>query len=200
MDHQAGRAEPRAEPGPSRGRASAAGAGVGGWCAPLAAGAGATSRAATYPGGVPRYVATVSSPLSVEEAFAFLSDMRQYPSWDPSMSGARQVHGDGPGPDAEVLLEFGGVGPVRLSLRYAVVEYDPPHRMDIEARNAFVRSYDRVTVEPSGEGCLATYDATFRPRGPLRPLDALNGWWFRRLSDRAGAGLSHALGGTLVTA
>jgi carbon monoxide dehydrogenase subunit G len=149
---------------------------------------------------VPRYVATVQSPLSVEEAFAFLSDMRQYPSWDPSMSGARQVQGDGPGPDAEVVLEFGGVGPVRLGLRYAVVEYDPPGRMDIEAsHNIFVHSYDRVTVVPSGDGCLATYDATFRMRGPLGPFDGLNTWWFRRLSDRAGAGLSHALGGTLVT-
>lgn len=147
---------------------------------------------------MPHYVATVQSPLSVEEAFAFLSDMRQYPSWDPSMSGARQVQGDGPGPDAEVVLEFGGVGPVRLALRYAVVEYDPPRRMDIEASHPLVHSYDRVTVQPSGDGCLATYDATFRMRGPLAPFDALNTWWFRRLSDRAVAELSHALHGTLV--
>ena len=148
---------------------------------------------------MPRYVATVRSPLSVEEAFAFLSDMRQYPTWDPSMTGARQVQGDGPGPDAEVVLEFGGVGPVRLALRYAVVEYAPPRLMEVEARNSFVRSFDRVTVEATGDGCLASYDATFRPRGPLGPFDALNGWWFRRLGDRAGAGLSRALDGTPVT-
>jgi hypothetical protein len=141
-----------------------------------------------------RYVCTVRSPLSVEEAWAAMADVRSYAEWDPSIVAARQVSGDGPGPDAVVDLTFTGVGPWR-TLRYQVVEFDPPRHMRIEARTRLLHSDDLLTVQPSGTGTgsVVTYDAQLRLNGPLALADPVLRVGFTALSSRADAGLRRYL-------
>lgn len=141
---------------------------------------------------MPRYVATVHSPLSVADAFTFMADMRLYPSWDPSIVRAVQVVGHGPGPDAQCDLTVGlwfGLA----TLRYRVTSFEPPRSMVIEARNRWVSSYDVVTVEPSSTGSRVTYDAELTLHGPDVAGRALLGVPFRLLCDRATAGLRQVL-------
>lgn len=138
---------------------------------------------------MPRYVAVVETPLPVSEAFAFMSDMRLYPSWDPSIVRAVQVVGTGPGPQAQVDLTFAGVA----TLRYRVTGYVTPREMVIEARNRFVHSYDVVKVDPTPSGSRVTYDAEFSLNVPGPASGVVLGVPFRVLSSRAGAGLRAAL-------
>jgi hypothetical protein len=140
-------------------------------------------------GVVPRYVAVVETPLSVADAFAFMSDMRLYPSWDPGIVRAVQVVGTGPGPEAQVDLTFAGVA----KLRYRVTAYVTPREMVIEARNRFVRAYDVVKVDPTPTGSRVTYDATFSLNVPGPASGVVLGVPFRLLGSGAAAGLRAAL-------
>jgi hypothetical protein len=141
---------------------------------------------------VPRYVAVVETPLSVADAFAFMSDMRMFPSWDSSMVRAVQVVGTGPGPQAEVDLTFAGIGPLR-TLRYRVTSYVTPREMVIEAGNRFLTSYDLVKVDPTPTGSRVTYDARLDLRVPGPVSGVVLGVPFRVLGSRAEAGLRAAL-------
>lgn len=143
-------------------------------------------------GDVPRYVAVVETPLSVSDAFAFMSDMRLFPSWDSSIVRAVQVVGTGPGPQAQVDLTFAGVGPVR-TLRYRVVSYVTPREMAIEARNRYLRAYDVVKVDPTTTGSRVTYDARLSLTVPGPLSGVVLGVPFRVLGSFAEAGLRAAL-------
>jgi len=144
-----------------------------------------------------RYVAVVDTPMSVDEAFAFMSDMRLFASWDPAIIRAVQVAGHGPGPDAVVDLVFAGLGPAR-TLRYRVIAFDPPRTMVIDARSRLLRSHDLVTVEPRPAGSRVTYDAELVLAGSLAAADPALAVGFRLYGGVVAGGLRQALGGDLV--
>lgn len=145
-----------------------------------------------------RYITTVATPLSAGEAFAYLSDVSRFPEWDPAVARAVRVAGDGPGVGAayDLTVRAGAT----TVLRYHVTRYEPPHRLLLVARTAFLTSVDEVRIEPSASGALVTYDAKLTLNGPLGLFDPLLARAFRRLGDRAAAGLQRALKGTLAPA
>ena len=66
--------------------------------------------------------------------------------------------------------------------------------MVFQADQAAVCSTDEIRVVPVGAGTSVTYDADLRLKGPLgRLMDPLLGLAFRRIGDRAAAGLRNAL-------
>ena len=64
-----------------------------------------------------KYKVSVESSKSVEEAFAYMSDLRNFASWDPGVLTVTQVAGDGGGPESifDVAVKSVGGGTV---LRY----------------------------------------------------------------------------------
>ena len=105
-----------------------------------------------------RYVTTVRSAKTPQEAFAYMADLGNFVEWDPGVKAVRQVEGSGGGPDA--VFDVTVVAPVRdLTLRYVTEEYDAPHNLLVVARSMVFTSIDRITVEPDGTGSLVTYDA-----------------------------------------
>lgn len=141
-----------------------------------------------------KYVTTVRTPKSQEDAFAYLADLRNFAEWDPGVRSAEQVRGDGPGPDAEydVAVDPGGRA---LTFRYRTLEFDPPHSITVKASNLLFTSLDRIAVAPDGDGALATYDAELTLNGPLGLFDKLLQGSFRKIGDRANRGLIRALDG-----
>ena len=151
-----------------------------------------------------RYVARVNSPLSVPEAFAQVSDMRQFEAWDPGISTVTQVvgHGAGPGAAYDVTVTL----PPGLTLRYVTEEFDAPsdprrpREVLLVARTPLFSSVDRISVTPEGDGSLIVYDADVRLPGPLRlgdlGLRVVFGW----IGGRAEAGLRVATAGMSVAA
>ncbi len=78
-----------------------------------------------------------------------------------------------------------------VPLEYEIVELEPGDRIVLRAENAFVRSVDTMTFEslPGGALTVVTYLARLDAKGPLRLAGPLLAPAFRRIGDRAAAGL-----------
>lgn len=142
-----------------------------------------------------RYVTRVRTPWSAEEAFAYMADLRNFAHWDPGVERVDQVEGDGAGPGASFDVRVKGPGRA-IVLRYETVNFDEPVEVFVRASTRTLTSEDRITVEPETNGCVVTYDADLRLNGPLRLADPMMILLFKRIGDRAAAGLRTALGGT----
>ncbi len=144
-----------------------------------------------------RYPTTVRTPRSPAEAFAYMADLRNFALWDPGVTNATQVTGDGGGPDAvfDVVVKSVGGG---TTLQYVTTRYDEPTVVQVEARSKMLTSIDRIDVVPDGAGSLVTYDAELLLNGPLRVFDVGLKLVFNRIGDRAAAGLERALDGQRV--
>jgi hypothetical protein len=139
-----------------------------------------------------KYTVSVESSKSVEEAFAYMADLRNFANWDPGVLTVTQVAGDGAGPESsfDVAVKSVGGGTV---LGYETLEYDEPGNLLVEARNSKFTSIDRITVVAKDEGSIVTYAAELLLNGCLSPLNPLLGLVFNRIGDRAAAGLRRVL-------
>jgi carbon monoxide dehydrogenase subunit G len=138
------------------------------------------------------YVASVDSQRPPEDVFDYIADFCTNAEWDPGTDSADRV-GEGPaGLGAEYRLVVSFLGR-RSALTYRTVEYDRPRTVTFRGENAAVVSLDRITVEPREGGSRLTYDATLTPKGATRLAGPLLALAFRRVGDRALAGLREAL-------
>ena len=140
-----------------------------------------------------RYVTTVRSAKTPQEAFAYMADLGNFVEWDPGVKAVRQVEGSGGGLDAVFDVTVVAPGP-DLTLRYVTEVHDAPHNLLVVARSIVFTSIDRITVEPDGTGSLVTYDADLRLNGVLRVGDLGLRLVFDQIGNRAAAGLRRVLG------
>ncbi len=138
-----------------------------------------------------RYVASVRTPLTQSDAFSYMADITHFVEWDPGVKQARRVTGDGPGVGAayDLTVQSGGT----TVMRYEITEYEPPRRVLLVARTSLLTSVDEIRVEADGTGAIVTYDAELTLNGLLRLFDPLLRLAFRRIGDRAAAGLRRVL-------
>jgi carbon monoxide dehydrogenase subunit G len=143
---------------------------------------------------MPRYVDTVNSPWLPEAAFAYMADARNFAEWDPGVRSSTLVRGEEPGLGArfEVVVK---AGPRTMTLTYEIVEWEPPRRLVLRAETGAIRSNDTVLISATDGGTAVTYDAELELRGALRLFNPLLGLSFRKIGDRAAAGLRHVLEG-----
>ena len=139
-----------------------------------------------------RYTTSVRTPMPAEDAFAYLADFSTTAEWDPGVTEAERLD-DGPlraGSRFRVVARSMGRD---VPLVYEVTAYEPPHRIELRGESSTVVSLDEITAEPSGTGALVTYDARLTLKGALRLADPLLGIAFKRIGDRAAAGMRRAL-------
>lgn len=146
-----------------------------------------------------RYVTRVATSLAADDAFAYVADLTNFAEWDPGVRRSVQVAGEGSELASAYDVTVAAV-PRDLTLRYEVVEHDPPRTCLVVARSAMFTSTDRISVEPDGDGSIVTYDAELALNGPLGLFDPVLRLAFVRIGDRAAAGLRRALDGTAVQA
>ena len=140
-----------------------------------------------------RYRATIQSKKSPEEAFEYLADFANAREWDPGVVEGENLTGQPIGRDSRFRLASRFLGR-RVPLEYRIIAYEPPCRVVFQADQVAVCSTDEIRVVPVGAGTSVTYDADLRLKGPLgRLMDPLLGLAFRRIGDRAAAGLRNAL-------
>lgn len=139
-----------------------------------------------------RYVTTAPCPRPAAEGFAFMADVTRFAEWDPGVTRAVRVVGDGlsVGTAYDLTVRAG-----RAVLRYEVTAYEPPRRLVLVARTRWLTSVDEIRVAPTATGCDVTYDAQLTLNGALGAFDPLLQIAFRRLGDRAAGGLRQALAG-----
>jgi carbon monoxide dehydrogenase subunit G len=144
-----------------------------------------------------RYVTRIRTSRTAGEVLAHLADLRNFAEWDPGVTEAVQVVGDGPGPDTEFDVTVkGAVG--HLTLRYRTVDYVPGESVRVLARSAVFTSDDTISVVADDHGTVVTYDADLRLNGPLRLADWLLVPVFHRIGEAASAGLRDELSGVRV--
>ena len=144
-----------------------------------------------------RYVTTVRSAKTPQEAFAYMADLGNFVEWDPGVKAVRQVEGSGGGLDAVFDVTVVAPGP-DLTLRYVTEVHDAPHNLLVVARSIVFTSIDRITVEPDGTGSIVTYDADLRLNGVLRVGDLGLRLVFGQIGNRAAAGLRRVLGANVA--
>ncbi len=144
-----------------------------------------------------RYIVHVRTPRSSADAFAYMADLNNFAKWDPGVEQVVQVQGDGPAPDAAFDVTVKSIGR-SLTLRYHTIRYEPPTTIVARAESKLLTSLDTITVCDSGDGSVVTYDAELIFNGLLRFADPLLKLGFKRIGDRAAAGLVTALGGERV--
>lgn len=143
-----------------------------------------------------RYSTTVSSTLTVAEAFDYLSDFATIAQWDPGVADAELVHGEAGQVGARYRVDtvlLGRVTPLEYAIAVRVEAPDGSRRVDLRAENADFVSYDVITVRPAGPGSEVTYDADLALKGVRRLFDP--GLWvlFQVIGRRAEGGLRAAL-------
>ena len=67
------------------------------------------------------------------------------------------------------------------------------------ATHSWFRSIDTISATGDDNGSDVTYDATLELRSPFAILDPLLGLAFKRIGDKAAAGLIRALDGASVS-
>lgn len=136
-----------------------------------------------------RYVTSVATPLSATEAFAYMADVTHFVEWGPGVKRVLRV-----GAAYDLTVQAGGT----TVMRYEVKAYEPPRRILLVARTSFLTSVDEVRVEVAGSGSIVIYDAKLTFNGPLGLLDPLLRLAFRRIGDRAAAGLKRVPSGQVA--
>jgi hypothetical protein len=139
-----------------------------------------------------RYVTRIPSPKSADEAFAYMADLCNFAKWDPGVSKAVRVQGDGPALGSEFDVTVKGPGR-DLTLRYRITEFNAPHELLAVAKSSIFTSIDRITVVPTPTGCTVTYNAELRMNGLFSLADPGLRLVFHRIGDRAARGLREAL-------
>jgi len=140
-----------------------------------------------------RYRTTVQSHKTPEDAFDYLADFANAKEWDPGVVEGENLTGRplGQGNRFRLVSRFAGR---RIPLEYRITTFERPGRVVFQADQAAVRATDEIRFEAGGTGTLVTYEADLGLKGPLgRLLDPLLAVAFRRIGDRAAAGLREAL-------
>lgn len=137
---------------------------------------------------MPQFITSVKTSLSPEEAFDYMTDLRNLPDWDPGVSSSEKVdEGDiGQGSSFDVVASG-------AKLTYVLIEFDRPTRAIAEADNPRLRSYDVISIEPTIDGSIVTWDATLELKGVFKVFSPLLALMFDRIGAKAEAGLHATL-------
>ncbi len=134
------------------------------------------------------FVINVKTSLSPEEAFDYMTDLRNLVDWDPGVSSSEKV---GAGE-----VEKGSAFDVVASgtkLTYVLIEFDRPNRAIAEANTSRLRSYDVISIEPTADGSIVTWDATLTLKGLFKLASPVLALMLGRIGAKAEEGLQAAL-------
>jgi len=136
-----------------------------------------------------RYVTTVPSSKTPEEAFAYMSDVRNFTQWDRGIKKIDQVVGDGAGVESVYNITVKGLGGKDSVFRYVTLECDAPTNFLVKGKNVIFTSVDRITVTPTATGCNVTYDAVLTANLIVWPMNI----WLGRIFDKVGASATRGM-------
>jgi carbon monoxide dehydrogenase subunit G len=137
-----------------------------------------------------RYVTKVRTTRSADDVFAFMADLRNLTQWDPGVRDAVMVEGEAGTESAVVDVSVSGT-----TLRYHTTSFDPSTSVVVRAESSTMISIDRIDVDDQGDTRVVTYDADLQLKSVLKVADPLLRLAFRRIGDRAAAGLRRVLDG-----
>lgn len=139
-----------------------------------------------------RYQGTVESRWPPEKAFAYMADFSKVPEWDDSFDSAELRSPDPLQKGARFCLHTKALGK-KIDFDYETIEIDAPHRVTLRTETDAIISIDKITVTERPGGSLVEYDANLEAKGRVKLLGPLLDLWFRRIGNKAKAGLEREL-------
>ena len=139
-----------------------------------------------------RYYGTIESRWPPEQAFAYMADFSKVPEWDDSFESAELRSPDPLQEGARFWLQSKALGR-NIEFDYETIEIDAPRHVTLRTETGTIVSLDKISVRERPGGSLVEYDANLHAKGPLKLFDPLLNLWFRRIGDRAKAGLEREL-------
>lgn len=140
----------------------------------------------------------ITSPLTVQDAFARLVDLERVPEWDEGVRRSVRIESTTDAPGDPVGHRFDvtvtGFDGAPASVVYEITEADVPRRFVMVGENDVFRAADTLVFTATDAGCELDYDATLELLGdepPLTPVQ-LNSM-FPKLAAAAEAGLARFL-------
>jgi len=140
------------------------------------------------------YVARIPVSTTRSAAFEYLSRFDRAAEWDPGIEAGELLTAESVGVGSRFRLVTRLLGR-RLPLVYGIIEFSPHERIVLCAENRWIRSVDTITFEDGEDGddgergTVVVYDARLDAKGIGRLADPLLSIVFRRIGDRAAAGL-----------
>ena len=138
------------------------------------------------------YRATLRTPLDPASAFAYLSRFDRATEWDPGVATGEMLTPEPVRVGSRFRLGARFLGRT-LMLDYEVVALEAPTRIVLRAETGAIRSTDTITFLADGPGTIVGYDAELDAKGVARVAEPLLAVMFRRIGDRAAAGLREHL-------
>lgn len=113
----------------------------------------------------------VESTLSAPEAFAIVIDLLRVNEWDRGVRSPRLVDGAPATAGARYEVTVTGFDGQPTTAVYELTAVDAPRSFTMVGSHADFRADDTITVEPTGDGCRVTYDASLVLLGDNPPLN-----------------------------
>lgn len=142
---------------------------------------------------MPTYRTSFTTATARSVAFDHLSRFSSAAEWDPGVVHARDLT---PGPVVvgsrfEIVTSFLGRS---VPLVYEVRQLEHAELVVLQAENATIRSTDTIRFAETTDGATSiTYTAVLETKGITRLFDPFLALAFRRIGDRAAAGLRTAV-------
>ncbi len=143
------------------------------------------------------YDALLTVPRPVAEVFAFVSDFRHAPRWDPRTYSATKTT-DGPIGIGTRFVLTGGLIPedqlrrwhipaalAGMALPYDVVGFDAPNEFVLEGESRLIRYRDRLEFSEIREGTRVHYIAELELKRSPRAVEPRLQALFTRIGDDA---------------
>jgi hypothetical protein len=134
------------------------------------------------------YFARIPVSATRSDAFAYLSRFDHTAEWDPGVVAGEMLTAEPVGVGSRFALTARFLGR-HIPLEYEIADFERDVRVVLQAENRSVRSVDTITFEDDELGCVVVYDAELVANGIGRLIDPLLALVFRRIGDRAAAGL-----------
>lgn len=106
----------------------------------------------------------IERPL--EEAFAYVADFRNAPSWQRQLSAVRLD--DGPFPEGKRVVEIGSFLGITVEAAGDLVDWRPLEGFTIRGGSALLQVESRYLFQGEPSGTRVTLFVTVTPRGPGR--------------------------------
>ena len=147
---------------------------------------------------MPRYVVHIPTKLGPDQAFSDLSHFDRAAEWDPSVGEGTMLTPEPVRRGSRFALQAEFLGR-SIPMEYEIVEFEPGTRVVLRADTPFVRSIDTMTFATASGASgsnetIVTYDARLEAKGWAKLATPLLALAFRRIGDRAAAGLHQRLG------
>ena len=134
----------------------------------------------------------IETPLSIDDAFAYVADFANSQEWDPGVATAERIDAGPIGLGSRFRLGV-RLGPRVAPMEYRISVFEPPTRVVLVGSGSGVSAVDEIRFERIAAATRVDYTADIRLGGVLRLIEPLLGralrecWGATPLRDAANA-------------